>query len=289
MVLNLRSSSQIVTQTNVNDRSITLRLHDIQYHVKMSGDGEPLMLLHGFSGSAANWALIDQALHGKYQVIMPDLLGHGQTESPANPTRYQIENAARDLIALLDALMLPRVHLLGYSMGGRLALFTALTYPTRITTLALESASPGLATAAERSARIREDEALAARIEREGIAWFAAYWEALPLFATQSEAVRATLRTIRLANQTRGLANSLRGMGTGAQPSLWERLGELVCPTLLIAGALDAKFATIAQRMSKAIPSAHLYIVPNAGHTVHEEQPWEYVQQVTHHARNKFD
>ena len=243
------------------------------------------MLLHGFSGSAANWAPIAPELQNKYQVLMPDLLGHGQTESPADPVRYQIEYAARDLIALLDALTIPRVHLVGYSMGGRLALFTALTYPTRIATLVLESVSPGLATAAERSARIRDDEALATRIEREGIAWFTAYWEGLPLFATQTEAVRARLRTIRLANQPGGLANSLRGMGTGAQPSLWERLVELACPTLLIAGALDPKFTTIAQRMRTAIPSAQLTIVSNAGHAVHQEQPLEYVQQTTNHAR----
>ena len=289
MVLNQPSSGQIVAQTNLNNRSLTLALNGIRYHVQMWGDGEPLLLLHGFSGSALNWTPIVQQLQGTYQVIAPDLLGHGQTESSADPVRYQIEYAARDLVALLDALTIPHVHLLGYSMGGRLALFTALNYPARITTLVLESASPGLASPAERTARVRDDETLAARIEREGIAWFAAYWEALPLFATQSEAVRAALRTIRLANQPHGLANSLRGMGSGAQPSLWERLSELVCPTLLIAGALDTKFATIAERMAVAIPSARVCIVPDAGHTVHQEQPLEYVQQVTKHVRQKSD
>jgi len=271
--------------TVLNDRALTLDLLGVRYHVRISGRGQPFLLLHGFSGSAANWAHIAQALQSSFQVIAPDLLGHGQTESPHDPERYRIEHAASDTIALLDMLKIPSTHLLGYSMGGRLALFMAVTYPARVRTLTLESASPGLAMAEERAARERDDEALAARIEQEGVAWFASYWEALPLFATQSEKVRAALRTIRLTNQPHGLANSLRGMGTGVQPSLWERLGELRCPTLLIAGALDTKFVEIAQRMAATIPGAQLCIVPNAGHAVHQEEPSQYVRYISDHAR----
>jgi 2-succinyl-6-hydroxy-2,4-cyclohexadiene-1-carboxylate synthase len=195
-----------------------------------------------------------------------------------------MEFAARDLIALLDVLNIPSVQMLGYSMGGRLALFTALTYPARVKALILESASPGLTTTEQRAARVRNDEALAVRIEHEGIAWFASYWESLPLFATQPETVRTALRSVRLSNQPRGLANSLRGMGTGVQPSMWERLGKFQCPTLLVAGALDPKFVEIAQRMAAAIPSAQLCIVPDAGHAVHQEQPAKYVQKVCNHS-----
>jgi 2-succinyl-6-hydroxy-2,4-cyclohexadiene-1-carboxylate synthase len=209
------------------------------------------------------------------------LLGHGQTAAPPEVEPYHIENAARDLIALLDALAIPRVTLLGYSMGGRLALFTALTYPDRVRALVLESASPGLATATERAARIQSDEALAAQIIQNGIVWFADYWGALPLFATQSVAVQATLRSVRLSQSPNGLANSLRGMGTGAQPSLWDRLGELTAPTLLITGASDAKFTPIAERMRAAIPTPTAittWTAPNAGHTVHQEQSSAYLR-----------
>jgi 2-succinyl-6-hydroxy-2,4-cyclohexadiene-1-carboxylate synthase len=130
-----------------------------------------------------------------------------------------------------------------------------------------------LRAAAERLARVEQDEALAQRIERNGIAAFTEYWTNLPLFSTQPPDVRAWLHVQRLQNNPTGLANSLRGMGTGAQPSLWERLGELGVPTLLLAGALDDKFAAINREMHERISHSTLMVIPDAGHTTHLEQP----------------
>jgi 2-succinyl-6-hydroxy-2,4-cyclohexadiene-1-carboxylate synthase len=135
----------------------------------------------------------------------------------------------------------------------------------------------------ERQARREADEALARRIEEEGVEAFVAFWETLPLFASQArlrEETRRELRARRLRNRPEGLAGSLRGMGTGSQPSLWERLGELQPRTLLIAGELDEKFCSINRRMAAAIPGAQLHIAPGAGHTVHLEQPEWYADVV---------
>ena len=258
-------------------------LNGIRTHWRISGAGEPIFLLHGFTGSSANWSQVVSRLDGRYQVIAPDLLGHGETESPPDPRRYRIENAAQDLIALWQSLALPPAHWLGYSMGGRLALYLALAYPAAIKTLILESASPGLTDAAARADRVRSDEALAARIERDGIAPFVAAWESLPLFESQTEAQRASLRDARLRNNPAELANSLRGMGTGAQPSLWDRLPELAAPVLVIAGEHDAKFTAIAQQMAAAIPQARLTVIPGAGHTTHLEQPDLFVAAIHEH------
>jgi len=133
---------------------------------------------------------------------------------------------------------------------------------------------------AEQQARVQQDEALAARIEREGIAAFAEYWTNLPLFASQSIDVRQRLCAQRLNNNPAGLANSLRGMGTGAQPSLWGRLDELRLPTLLLCGELDAKFRSINTEMQALIPDAELVVVSGAGHTVHAEQPERFRAEV---------
>lgn len=249
-----------------------MRINDLDYHVEMHGSGEPLLLLHGFSGSGANWAGQVEAFAPHFTVITVDLPGHGHTASPSDSTRYAVEHAAADVVTILDALGFPSVHLLGYSMGGRLALYTALTYPERIKRLILESASPGLKTAAEREARIASDEALVQRIETQGIPAFAAYWTNLPLFATQSLELRQRLHDQRLHNNPQGLANSLRGMGTGAQPSLWGRLGQLSIPTLLLCGELDTKFAAINAEMHALAPASTLVTVPGAGHTIHAEQ-----------------
>jgi len=252
-------------------------LNGLNYHVVEHGAGpEAVVLLHGFTGSSASWDTIATQLAARYHVLAPDLPGHGATEAPADPERYRVERTATDLIALLDARGIASAHWVGYSMGARLALHSALAHPERVKTLTLESGSPGLALPEERATRIAADAALADRIEREGLEAFITYWESLPLFASQtalSRELRDQLHEARLRNHSRGLANSLRGMGTGAQPSGWDVLAAFDRPTHLIVGALDAKFGGIAARMQKLLPQAVTTVVPAAGHTVHLEQP----------------
>ena len=261
----------------------TFQADGLTYHYTQSGRGPALLLLHGFTGSAQSWAPLMATLAGEYRLLALDLPGHGRSDAPADPTRYAMPAVARDIEALLDHLQIDAAHLLGYSMGGRLALYLALHQAVRWRTLILESASPGLATAEERAERVARDEALAEFIERRGIEAFVRRWEALPLFASQKrlpQARRQAHRAIRLDNRPQGLAGSLRGMGTGVQPSLWERLPELACLVLLVAGALDHKFVGIGQQMAERIPQARLEIVPGAGHTVHLEQPQRYAHLV---------
>lgn len=258
-------------------------VNGVRYNFEIYGAGAPLLCLHGFTGCAANWRALGEALTPRCQVIAVDLLGHGASETPADPARYRMERTAADLAGLLDQLALPTVNVLGYSMGGRAALHFAAAYPERVRALILESASPGLAAEAERQARSQADEALAERLERDGLEAFIDYWERLPLFASQERLpaeARAAVRAQRLRNTPAGLANSLRGLGTGVQPSLWEHLPEIKTRTLLVAGALDLKFAGLAQQMAAALPNAKLEIVPAAGHTVHLEQPAAFAQAV---------
>ncbi len=240
-------------------------------------NGLTLALLHGFTGSAAGWgAHLDALAAAGLRVVALELLGHGASEAPADPARYAFERTRDDLLAALEQLgtQPAATVVLGYSLGGRVALYAALG--ARFRGLVLESASPGLTAAEERAARRASDAALAARIEREGVPAFVAEWERQPLFASQASLpaeARAALRALRLRNSAVGLANGLRGMGTGAQPPLHESLAALRTPCLLIAGALDAKFAQIATQMAGRLPQAELRVVPGAGHTVHLERP----------------
>lgn len=259
-----------------------IEVNGVALNVETWGQGRPLLCLHGFSGSAATWAPFAGAWPG-WRIVAVDLLGHGASDAPADPARYRMERAVEDLAALLDAVAIPRLAVLGYSMGGRVALHFALFEPERVEALILEGASPGIDNPAERAVRVSSDEELAAFIEREGIAAFVDRWEALPLFATQRRLpaeVLARQRAQRLANRPEGLANSLRGMGAGAQTPLTERLGEIRLPTLLIAGALDEKYRALAQRMAKSMPDAEAVIVPDAGHAVHLERPGDFARAV---------
>lgn len=231
-----------------------------------------LVLLHGFTGSSENWQPHREFFSAYFDVLVPDLPGHG-----SNPAiQFSMADTAKELIEFIQHHTPEKVHLLGYSMGGRLALYLAIFYPEMFHSLILESASPGLASESERTARIASDEQLAQKLMQEGIEKFVDYWENIPLFATQKnlpEDVRVKLRSQRLKNNPLGLANSLRGMGTGVQPSLWDQLPELKLPVLILAGEQDTKFTQIGQQMHALIPDAQLKIIPNAGHTIHLEQP----------------
>ena len=258
-------------------------LHGLRYHYLTAGQGTPLLLLHGFTGSSENWTSHQPAFSEHFTTITPDILGHGQSAAPQNAGRYAIAEAAADLVELLDQLSAEPAHLLGYSMGGRLALFMALHYPIRFRSLTLESASPGLKIASERHARIERDQALADQIESDGIEAFVSYWETLPLWQSQQSLpshIRERLRQQRLHNSAHGLANSLRGMGTGAQPSLWNQLSQLELPVLLLSGALDEKFTAIGKRMAEQMPNARQVSIADVGHTIHLEAPEAFRRQV---------
>lgn len=247
------------------------------YYYEQHGAGPDLVLLHGFTGSVQNWRRTHiEALEARFRITVIDILGHGRSASPPDPSRYHMDAVSGDVLAICDALKIEQFHLLGYSMGGRLALYTAVHHSHRLHSLILESNSPGLATAAEREARQTRDNELADWIEANGIEAFVDRWEKLALWDSQKQLpqeVLDALRQQRLQNNVQGLANSLRGMGTGVQPSLWDKLPTLTLPVLQIVGQLDQKFVGINEQMAALLPNTRLEIMPQAGHTVHLERP----------------
>src|SRR5690606_13785993 len=135
-------------------------INNIRYAIDRAGNGTPLVLLHGFTGSKANWQPLIPALAEAHSVITIEIIGHGESEKPADPQRYRMEFVANDIIKLISAMTSAPITLLGYSMGGRLALYLAAHYPQELNRLILESASPGLATEVERQQRRQSDEQL---------------------------------------------------------------------------------------------------------------------------------
>lgn len=239
--------------------------HRAPLHRVVGGDpaGERVVLVHGFTQTLAAWGAVAGRLAGRRQVVRVDLPGHGGSGA----VRAGFGEAA----GLVGEAGGTGVYV-GYSLGGRLCLRLALDRPDLVRGLVLVGASPGIADPGARARRRDADEALASGIERDGVAAFLDRWLAGPLFAGLSEA--AAGREDRLANRPAGLASALRRLGTGAQEPLWGRLAGLGPPTLLVAGALDAKFAGIAREMAAAIgPTARVALVPGAGHAVHLERP----------------
>ena len=191
---------------------------------------------------------------------------------------YTMEGASRYLADLLDGLGSQRAVLVGYSMGGRLALYFALRYPELCSGLFLESASPGLNDAKGHATRRRADEEKAARLESGDFDEFLHDWYRQPLFASLARNEELLQKTTgsRRRNDPEELARSLRGMGTGIQPSLWDELAGLEVPTLAVAGELDEKFVAIGRRMETGSPMVNFIQVPGAGHNLHAESPVAY-------------
>ena len=225
-----------------------------------------LVLLHGFTQTGGSWQSVRHLLGARYRALAPDLPGHGQF-AWRRPASFSACDAY--VRALTDA----PFTLVGYSMGGRIALHAALAVGARIRRLVLVGASPGLADPEERQKRRAADAALADRIEAIGVDEFAAEWGAQPLFAGMPRGIAEQAEADRRRNTAPGLAAALRGLGTGAMPPLWDRLGELPMPVELVVGERDGKFRAIAERMAAAIPAARLHVVDGAGHAVHLEQP----------------
>ncbi|MFC0273992.1 2-succinyl-6-hydroxy-2,4-cyclohexadiene-1-carboxylate synthase [Metabacillus herbersteinensis] len=247
----------------------------MNYHVEVHFSGEPLVLLHGFTGSSVNWGPFLKEFKS-YQVVLIDMLGHGRTDSPTQSDRYHMDNVVEDLKVIFEKLNLDSVNLLGYSMGGRIALSFSAKYPGFVKKLILESSSPGLKRMEEREDRIKKDRYLAEGIVKKGVEAFVNDWESIPLFQSQLQLpseIQSLIRLQRLSNTKIGLSNSLIGMGTGSQSSSWEQLPLLKMPVLLICGELDTKFCEIAKEMDEILPFSTISEINRAGHAIHVEKP----------------
>ncbi|WP_208586366.1 2-succinyl-6-hydroxy-2,4-cyclohexadiene-1-carboxylate synthase [Gracilibacillus suaedae] len=240
------------------------------YWVERYGDGQPVVLLHGFTGSSQTWQSL-RPIFPNQQLIVIDLPGHGRSTA----TVESMDDCCKDLYRVFSEMGLELFDLVGYSMGGRTALSFACQYPEMVRTLTLESASPGLATKKEREARQQKDQELADYIASHSLEAFVNKWENTPLFASQKQLsfeLRERIRAERLSQAKEGLVHSLLTMGTGMMPPLWNQLDQLRMPVLLIVGEWDQKFVEINKKMGKWIPNSRLKIMEQAGHAIHVEQ-----------------
>lgn len=261
-----------------------MQINGVAYHVVETGESSPnkptLVFLHGFTGSSKTYAAWMLAWSEAYHCLSFDMIGHGKTDSPATSSRYHMENVIADIWQILQEKAIRQVVLIGYSMGGRVAISFASRFPEMVNGLVLMGSSPGLPTAEEREQRRASDEKLAAWIKTAGIEEFVDYWQELPLFDSQKQLTvekQKAVRSERLKQQPLGLANSLIGMGTGAQESYWEKLHRFTFPVLLITGEYDQKFQQIAANMHTLLPISEIAIIERAGHAAYLEQP-EVVQ-----------
>ena len=228
---------------------------------------DTVLLLHGFAGTAGSWdAFSEQLDHERYRPLAVDLRGHGQNGA-ARPISFEL--CVADLLAVAPA----QFTLVGYSLGGRLALQVALAAPERVERLVLVSTTAGIEASGERQARLGRDLALADQIEAESIGQFAQSWLEGPLFRDDGPVVSAAARMEIEKNSPAGLACALRNLSVGRMEPLWDRLPEISTPTTVVAGELDQRYLSLAQRLTGEISGSDLAIIEAAGHAIPRSAP----------------
>lgn len=242
----------------------------------------PLLFLHGFLGSGRDWFGVAESLAREYFCVLVDLPGHGKTRLRWQPGDDPFRFGGRKLLAVLDTLQIDQSVLLGYSMGGRMALATLLSYPDRFSALILESAHPGLEDEAERKTRSQWEEEICERLGREEFPIFLNRWYAMAIFRSlqKNPPQLAAIIERRMQNRPEWPAAVFSGFGLSRQPNFWPQLVKITVPVLLIAGDLDPKYCAITSRMHRLIPQSHLVIIQNAGHMVHEEKEKTFTLEV---------
>jgi len=257
---------------------------DVRLNYFVEGEGIPVTLLHGFTQSGRSWQELIKTMPGGWRWVVPDLRGHGETRTrPGAPCT--MDACLGDLEMLWDHLGVEQTHLVGYSMGGRLALHVAARKPERLLSLLTIGAHAGLEEDAREGRRLG-DEALAQRIEQDGLEAFIKYWSGLPLFAgleRRGPSFVAQLRAERMNNTVAGLACSLRGMGAGVMEPLWGDLARMTVPSTFVAGQLDHGYVASARRLAATVPHGHVEVVLRAGHSVHQERPEAFAHVLAAH------
>ncbi len=235
----------------------------------------PVVFLHGFMGNAVDWAEVIQQLGDTFYCMVIDLPGHGKSLGRPVPQGYTMEGAVLGIVQAMEKAGIVPAALVGYSMGGRLALYLAVRHGHVCSRLVVESATAGIVEAKEREKRRLLDEAWAGHLHRGSFEDFLRTWYVQPVFETLAQTPELFERIVkqRLANDPLELARALEGMGVGSQAHLWDRLSELAMPVLLLAGERDRKYVGILQAMEAQLPGAVLEIVPQVGHNIHAENP----------------
>jgi 2-succinyl-6-hydroxy-2,4-cyclohexadiene-1-carboxylate synthase len=264
-----------------------IRYSDIYLNVNKPADYRKsslnLIFLHGFTGSSYDWNDVLPQIDDRFNKITYDLLGHGKSEFPNDPSLYSWDLQVEQLNKIINSFNDDQVLLIGYSMGGRLALCYAFTYPERVLGMILESTSPGIRNKQQREKRIKDDDELSKFISTHTVEEFIELWLNKEIFGTLlrfSDAKRREIKKHKLKNNRIGLSNSLYGFSTGKMPYLYNQFKNLTPRTLLLTGDLDTKFTSLNKNISDMLPSAKHKIIRNSGHTIHFEEPVKFVNAV---------
>ncbi|MFA3783771.1 2-succinyl-6-hydroxy-2,4-cyclohexadiene-1-carboxylate synthase [Melioribacteraceae bacterium 4301-Me] len=243
----------------------------------------PVIMIHGFGGNANDWNFIFKKLPDNFFYVAVDLIGHGKSASPKNPKYYSAEAIVNQLKSIFDILQLDKFILIGYSMGGRVALSYVSKYPDQIIALILESTSPGIINKNERIKRLNFDKQLSKSITKNNLKNFFADWYKQPIFSSLAKNTAVDLNKLisgKLKSSATGLKNILTEFSPGTMPSYWSLLKKINFPVLLLNGSIDKKYNSINKRALKLLKYGTHKVIKGAGHNSHLEKPEDFIKFV---------
>ena len=235
-------------------------LNGIQIEYQDGGSGPAVLLTHGYSATGRMWDGQRQALGYRYRIISWDMRGHGQTDSPADPTQYSHALTVADMRALLQHHGVTRAVVGGLSLGGTMSLAFSLAHPEMVRALVICDSGPGFRNAAAREEWNQQARKRAADLEARGL-------EALGGRSREME------EAVRYHRSAQGLAHAARGMLAQQDSRIIDSLPGIRVPTLIIVGDQDTPFLAPCEYMAKKIPGARLEVIAGAGHSSNLDQP----------------
>lgn len=249
-----------------------------------------LLMLHGFMGDHRVFVHLMDDLCESHNPITIDLLGHGKSSKPATPARYEENHQVDDILNLIQKLNFSPLFLFGYSMGGRLALKTALTSPKTFQGLILESTNCGISDDSGRKERRKTDEQRARKIEND-FSGFLKKWKDLELFRSPlpvNKNLSQNYHKIQKDQNPQAMAATLRGFGTGSMTPVSSDLKQLVLPVLLLTGSNDEKYQRINRYLVDQLPNAVFSSIP-AGHRTHLDNPGGFLREIKSFFNENFN
>lgn len=235
----------------------TLNRNGVNIYYEIHGSGPTLLLTHGFSATAEMWKPNIAALSQRYRLILWDMRGHGQTDSPNDPYQYSADLTVGDMDALLDIGGEKQAVLGGHSLGGFMSLAYQLLHPERVRALMLFDTGPGYKKDEARAGWNKRAEAMAKNFAEKGLA----------ALGRSAEVLACTHRSAQ------GLAFAARGMLAQRDARVINSLGSIKVPTLVLVGDKDEPYFAATDYMASKIPGARKVVIPNAGHAANIDQP----------------
>lgn len=242
-----------------------LNRNGVSLYYEIHGSGPAILLSHGYSATIQMWREQVGPLSRYYQLILWDMRGHGQTDSPDDPGAYSEQATVEDMAALLDVAGAGQAIVGGLSLGGYMSLAFHLAHPERVRALLLFDTGPGFKNDEARAAWNQRALETAKAFETEGLA---------PLRSKSREMAMSTHRSAA------GLARAARGMLAQRDAQVIKSLPSIKVPTLILVGAEDTAFLASADYMAAKIPNARKIVLPEAGHASNLDQPQLFNQAV---------